>query len=107
MKVIIKSLENEQGHIDECHVAEWGELNLKEGFGWLRLMAYASKDAYLAGKPHTMSRNVKLSFSDIVNFEPLWTELATKLLSDPASKFVGGTLEDTTEIISDPIIYEN
>lgn len=97
MKVIIKSIENEQGHIDECHVAEWGELNLKEGFGWLRLFAYASKEAYLAGKPYTMSRNIKLSFADIVNFEPLWTELATKILSDPSSEFAGGALEDAVK----------
>lgn len=97
MKVIVKSLENEQGHYDSCHVAEWGELNLKEGFGWLRLMAYASKDAYLSGKPHTMARNVKLQFSDIVNFEPLWTELATMILTDPASPYYGGTLEDADQ----------
>lgn len=100
MKVIIKPLENEHGHTDSCHVAEWGELNLKEGFGWLRLHAYANKNAFIEGKPSTMSRNVKLSFADIVNFEPLWTELATKLLSEPDSDFAGGTLDDADIILS-------
>jgi hypothetical protein len=94
MKVIVKSIENQFGQTDECHVAEWGELNLKNGTARLRLFSYASKEAYEAGKPSTTNRDVNLSFADIVNFKPLWTELATKLLSDPASQFVGGTLDD-------------
>ena len=100
MKVIIKSLENEQGHIDTCHVAEWGELNLKEGFGWIRVYAYSSVDAYKAGKPSTMSRNIKVAFADILGFESLWIELATKLLSSPDSAFIGGALEDAAIIFS-------
>ena len=77
-------------------------MNLKSGTGRLRLYSYASKAAYEAGKPATTNRDVNLSFSDIENFEPLWTELATKLLSDPSSQFVGGTLEDAT--VSTPSI---
>ena len=65
MKVIIKPLTNEHGHTDSCHVAEWGELNLKNSFGWLRLHAYANKNAFIEGKPSTMTRNVKLSFDNI------------------------------------------
>lgn len=94
MKVIIKDIANQYGHTDGCHVAEWGELDIKNGTGRIRLMSYASKADFEAGKPSTINRDVFLTFADIVNFEPLWTELATKILSDPASAFAGGTLDD-------------
>jgi hypothetical protein len=94
MKIIEKTLENQQGHSDECHVAQTGELDLVNGTGRLRLFAYANKSAYEAGKPSTCNRDVTVKFADLTKFEPLWVELATMLLTDPSSEFAGGTLED-------------
>jgi len=94
MKIIGKQLENQQGHSDECHVAQTGELDLVNGTGRLRLFAYASKAAFEAGKPSTCNRDVTVKFADLTKFEALWTELATMLLTNPASEYYGGTLED-------------
>jgi hypothetical protein len=97
MKVIEKQMDNQQGHSDTCHVAQTGELDLVNGTGRLRLYAYANKSAYEAGKPPTCNRDVAVKFADLTKFEPLWVELATMLLTNPASEYYGGTLEDAEQ----------
>jgi hypothetical protein len=105
MKVIVKSIVNGAGHTDTCHVAESGDLDLVGGQGWLTFYGYASKEAFSAGKSASPAVRVPLKFSDIVQtcgefpsdltvFEALWAALAYRMISDPASPYFGGTIED-------------
>jgi hypothetical protein len=111
MKVIIKNLANQFGHIDQCHIAEFGQLNLKFGAGTLRIQSYASKSDFEAGMQTTMSRDIQVKFSEIGGdtadypagtpvFEALWLRLATKLITDADSPFKDGSIEDAVSPVN-------
>jgi hypothetical protein len=94
MKIILKPLDNPFGQTDACHVAELVTALPLAGEGRVHLMSYASKDAFEAGRPSTCSRDVFVKLDDLATFPALWTEIAARVLSDPASPFAGGELSD-------------
>lgn len=114
MKYILKTLTDAEGYDTTCHVALEGGFNLAASTASLTVKGWKDVAAFNAGKSPKLTNNVAVDLLSISTtcgdlpaamtvYEALWLVMATRLVSDPAGVFYGGTIEDTDEA-DEPIV---
>ena len=92
MKVIQKSLTNASGHENACWIAVNGSFSLINNSGSVQLVGWKDVESFSAGLKPDDNKMVDFILTDISTFGAVWTEIATKLISE--GTFAGGSLVD-------------
>lgn len=105
MKYIEQAIENEQGYTVSCWVAVAGSFSLSENQGRITLVGWKDVDAYKAKKAPSDQKIETFALSDLQNFEAVWGEIASKLVT-ASTNFRNAQIKDTNAQIKDTTTEE-
>ncbi len=74
-------------------IAKEGRFGLDNDEASLQIVGYATANAFSNGAAAIDQVGERMTLSGLQTFEPMWTEIATKLISEGGT-FAGGTIID-------------